>query len=239
MKHLDEKMFAAMRTTQTEGAAAEEAELVKGAAVGTAAGATANDAPEGPNALGPVDVERAFLRIGDEIVPFQTVHVLDGKLSLRLPKTFRIMPEELARLKYPSEHRPGLIYTDETHTVNLAFNLTSTPLNQEELEDFQEALTRMLRSTQPIERWMGEGMETVDGRKAGTCAFVIPTLTSSVFNLMFYSDLEDKALLCTFNCLESDMNDWKPVAEAMLRSMKWEHENDSQLPTSNQGGVRV
>lgn len=229
MNHMDEKILAVMRTNEKEENAEKEAEL--------GVEATADTAVE--NTVDGVDVQRAFLRIGDEVVSFQTVYILDGKLSLRLPKTFRVMPEELARLKYPSEHRPGLIYTDETHTVNLAFNHTSTLLNQEEIEDFQQALTHMMRSTQPIERWMGEGMEKVDGRKAGTCAFIVPTLNSSVFNLMFYSDLDDKALLCTFNCLEPDMNDWKPVAEAMFRSMKWELEPDSQISTSNQGGLRI
>lgn len=168
-----------------------------------------------------VDVHRAFLTIDGQTIPFQTVTVLDGKLSLRIPKTFRLMRPEEARLKYPSEHRPEFIFTDETHTLNLAFNLTSTLLDESELEDFQQAMCQMMRSTQPIERWLGEHEEIIDERKTGACDFVIPTLNSSVYNLMLFASVNDRALLITFNCLEEQQPEWKPVAQAMLRSIRW------------------
>lgn len=68
------------------------------------------------------------------------------------------MPEAYAKIKYPSERRPKLIYTNDTLTVNVTVNPTENRLFDDEMEVYQAELLKMLKRMQPNASWLSNGV---------------------------------------------------------------------------------
>ncbi|WP_051236259.1 hypothetical protein [Paenibacillus pinihumi] len=166
------------------------------------------------------NLEQQFLEVGGETLTFVTQELMDRRLSMKLPRNFQEMSEEMARIKYPSDRRPQLIFTNETGTVNLAFTHTASPVEKAEVGQFTEVMTASLRKAQKLRKWHGSGMLDTDETTVGYCEFVSPTLEEDIYNLMGFLSMEERALLCTFNCLGDDMKEWQPMAHAMMRSIR-------------------
>ncbi|WP_373681346.1 hypothetical protein [Aneurinibacillus soli] len=166
-----------------------------------------------------VDVQKPFIKIKGEVIPFEEKRLLGNSLKIHLPKAFSIMSPKMAALKYPSEKRPTLIYTNEDTTINMAFNYTKSQLKNSDVDSFKNNMVQILKKTQPLARWFDEGVENINGQNVGYCDFLVPSLDATIYNLLFFTDLRGKALLCTFNCLEEEMTDWKPIAKGIMESL--------------------
>ncbi|OAB45516.1 hypothetical protein [Paenibacillus glacialis] len=142
----------------------------------------------------------------------------EDKLSV-MPQLFKLMSPEMANLKYPSGRRPDHIFTNVEGTVNMAFTYTNTAVDETEIEDFTIEMAKILRKTQKLQKWYGDGVKE-HSIPIGYCEFLSPTITLNVYNLMFFVSLDDRAVLCTFNCLDVEMEDWKPAAHQMMASTK-------------------
>ncbi|MFY7729462.1 MAG: hypothetical protein ACOVRN_08100 [Flavobacterium sp.] len=54
----------------------------------------------------------------------------------------------------------------------------------------------------------------------GYIELVTPALDTDIYNLMFFTDLNGKLLICTFNCTKKDMEEWTPVAKEIMNSLE-------------------
>ncbi|WHX49671.1 hypothetical protein QNH46_03010 [Paenibacillus woosongensis] len=168
-----------------------------------------------------VSDKNMVLRIKDEVITFAPVIVLDGKIEVKIPKSFHLMPLEQAKFKYPSEHRPKVIYTSSEGTINMTFNPTDTALELEELPDFMERMADVLRSVQPIRNWMGtELIVNPSGLSMGCIRFVTAGVDGNLYNEMLLFILEGYVIIGAFNCLESDRDAWLPVAKVIVQSLR-------------------
>lgn len=167
-----------------------------------------------------LDIYQSFIEIEDERIRIIDRLLFEEKLQMRMPELFQEMHPELATLKYPSERRPAIIYTDESTTINLALTITNHDLDEEEVEEFQESMVDVLQQTQPSAKWLDEGITLVNDVSIGFIEIITPSLDGDIFNLMFFTPIADKALMGTFNCMEEDMEAWRPVAKAMLETLQ-------------------
>ena len=100
------------------------------------------------------------LTIDGAIIKFVGKTILEGQLKVDLPDNFTTMPIETARLKYPLESRPGLIFTAPDGTINIAFNHSQAALREDEaIENFTKKMTRTIEKTQPDVRWQENGVK--------------------------------------------------------------------------------
>ena len=214
LKFLDEKIIALrneMREqenhelTQQEAALQKEPELQQ----------------EDSKTLQQVDLHQDFVRIDNQEFPVISQSVLEGKMLIRMPNVFSIMPEELASLKYPSERRPNLIYTDETSTINLALNMTDYHLTEAEVEEFQEYMIEVLEQAHPSAKWLETGMMEIQEKNIGFIEVITPAIDGDIFNLMFFAALDGQTLIGTFNCMEEELENWRPVARSMVETLEF------------------
>lgn len=168
-----------------------------------------------------VDIYQNIITIDDEEVQVMEQPLLDGKMIIRMPKLFSIMSAELASLKYPSERRPNLIYTDTSSSINLAFNLTPHRLNEDGVAAFQENMMDILEQAQPSADWLDTDVQKIDGKTVGFLEVITPAIDGEIFNLMFFASVEGRALIGTFNCMEDDLDTWRPIARAMMESLQF------------------
>ncbi|WP_202710987.1 hypothetical protein [Sporosalibacterium faouarense] len=164
-----------------------------------------------------VDLE---FNIGNEKVLLQHKKILNDRIEILIPKSFNLMSEEMAKFKYPYERRPKLVYTNDTGSVNIAFNYTQSKVTNNQIKEYKDFFKETLSKLHPSAKWYRDYLIQVDNRDIGVLELLTPALDTKVYNLMFFTDLDGKLLMMTFNCTEKEMKDWKPVAECIMNSLK-------------------
>ncbi|WP_235616281.1 hypothetical protein [Lysinibacillus parviboronicapiens] len=215
MKFLDEKILALrneMREQEKHELAQKEAALQEN---------EPEPQQEEQHELQAIDLYQDFVDIDGEDVPVIDQRILNGKITLRMPKLFSIMLPELASLKYPSERRPNIIYTDESTTINLAFNMTPHVLTETGVAEFQENMIDVLEQAQPSAEWLDTDVIEINDKTIGFIEVITPAIDGDIFNLMFFASIDGQALIGTFNCMEEDLEDWRPIARAMMETLQF------------------
>ncbi|MEG0258726.1 MAG: hypothetical protein RR490_02645 [Niameybacter sp.] len=179
-----------------------------------------------------IDLYQTFMMIDNQEVAVIDQCVLEGEITLRMPKLFSIMLPELASLKYPSERRPTIIYTDESTTINLAFNMTPHSLADTEVAEFQENMIDMLEQAQPSAEWLDTDVIDINDKTIGFLEVITPAIDGDIYNLMFFAAIDGRALIGTFNCMEEDIETWRPIARAMMETLQF-------IPNGRNGGGRL
>lgn len=146
--------------------------------------------------------------------------LLDGKIELKIPKKFGIMSEELMKLKYPSERRPTLVYSNESGGINVTLNLTQNRANQDLIEPYVENFVNTFKKIHPSAEWIGSGVKEINGQKVGYLKLITPAIDTKIYNVMFFTDLSGKLLLSTFNCTEKSIYEWEQTADEIMNSLK-------------------
>jgi hypothetical protein len=150
----------------------------------------------------------------------ETKSLLDNKVELKIPKDFEIMSEEMMKLKYPSERRPALVYTNESGGINVALNLTQNDANQDIISAYKDNFVQSFKNLYPSAEWKDSGVNEINGRKVGYLELVTPAIDTEIYNLIFFTDLDGKLLLCTFNCTKKDITEWTSIAKEIMNSLK-------------------
>jgi len=150
--------------------------------------------------------------IDGKTIEFVEKSLLGNKIKIRLPQNFKKMSPETAALKYPFQRRPDLIYSNESFSVNITFKHSQNPLKETDIDIFKDAMIQILKKTHPTAPWLEDGVKEINGKKIGCVDSLYPFWDIKIYSLMFFTELENKALLCSFNCTEEEMADWRPVA---------------------------
>jgi hypothetical protein len=145
--------------------------------------------------------------------------ILDDKVEILLPTDFEIMSEEMMQWKYPSEQRPTLVYTDETGGVNVAFNHTTSTVEEAEFESLKNYLVSTMKNKYPTAKWKGTGIQTIHGRKVGYLELITPAIDTDIYNLLFFTTLDGRLLICTFNCVARKQKVWLEPAQEIMHSL--------------------
>ncbi|MGM1021519.1 MAG: hypothetical protein ACQEXV_13420 [Bacillota bacterium] len=164
--------------------------------------------------------ETKLLHIENDPLTLVPRTIWDGQIGFNIPRSFSLMPTEQATFKYPSEHRPEVIYASLEGTVNMTFNPTETSLEVNELPEFMEQMADVLRSVQPIRNWKGtEFTMNRSGLSIGKIRFVAAGIDANLYNEMLLFIHKGHVMVGTFNCLESNMEAWMPIAEHLTQSL--------------------
>lgn len=146
--------------------------------------------------------------------------LLNNKIELKVPKEFKVMSEDMMVIKYPSQNRPKLVYTNGTGGINVAVSLSQSEASQEMIPSFVDDFVAVFENAYPSADWKGKGVNTINGKEVGYLELVTPALDTKIYNLMFFTDLDGKLLICTFNCVKKSMGEWKSTAKEIMNSLK-------------------
>jgi len=164
------------------------------------------------------NISDGFIIIDDKKITVKRRFLLDKKMSVIMPEAFTLMSKEVAKIKYPSENRPAVIYTNEDTTINFTFTHRDDKASNEEIPGVKDAIQplvmRMFPSSSVIES------ETIEasGKNISYYDYITPALDMEIYNLTFMFSLEERLVLGGFNCPSDAMDDWKPVFLQMLES---------------------
>ncbi|MCL1983016.1 MAG: hypothetical protein FWG53_08030 [Clostridiales bacterium] len=145
--------------------------------------------------------------------------IIEGKLYMAIPEGFALMPPEIAELKYPSENRPDITYSDEEGTTTVNFTLTKDKLANDGIEAAMEYLQRVVAKMHPSSETISSGV--IEGElRIGHFDFISPAIDGGIYNLVFVFPLDGQFMLGTFNCMHLDMAAWLAPASQMVSSIR-------------------
>jgi hypothetical protein len=147
------------------------------------------------------------------------VAILSGHVIIDLPDDFKLMGEEMLAVKYPSNNRPTLVYTNESGSVNFAFNHTANHITKDQLPEFLQAFIQQFKSLYPQIKWIKKETTVVNGKSFIVMEFITPAIDTYIYNLMYVTELQGRMLMCSFNCTESQRAAWESKAKLALNSI--------------------
>ena len=152
-------------------------------------------------------------------ITFEELILLDGKLTVDLPNGFELMNEEMLVAKYPASNRPTLVYTNDSGSINFAFNHTKNQISADQLPELLPAFVQQFNSIYPQIEWFKKEVEIVNGKNFVVLEFITPAIDSRIYNIMYVTVLEGRMLMCSFNCMESQKDAWEAKAKESLNSV--------------------
>ena len=170
-------------------------------------------------ALGTADHLSAQSAQSEEVKLTERV-LLDGAVALLIPNTFALMSEEMLRLKYPSERRPTVVFSNERGSVNLAANLTSNLVRPDQISELHKAMESTFKNLYPSATWYRSEVITQDGRGYFVLDLLTPAADTHIRNIMLGTSFRGRLLLFSFNVTRELEKSWLDVGRKMLASVK-------------------
>jgi hypothetical protein len=99
--------------------------------------------------------------LNEELFEFERQELFDGKMSIMLPKKFTDMPPEYAKIKYPSEKRPGVIKMNELGSINFAFSLLDYNLSNQMVKEVKDGMRTIIKRIQPANVFIDSKEEVI------------------------------------------------------------------------------
>jgi len=146
--------------------------------------------------------------------------LLDGAVSVLIPESFSLMSEELLRLKYPSERRPTVVFSNERGSVNLAANLTANAVRPEQIVELHKAMEGTFKNLYPSATWYRSEVITQDGRRYFVLDLLTPAIDTQIRNIMYGTSFKGRLLMFSFNVTRELEKSWLEVGQRMLSSVR-------------------
>ncbi|WP_088825474.1 hypothetical protein [Listeria goaensis] len=156
--------------------------------------------------------------VDQQIFTFHKVELEPGAISMIVPTDFEEMNPDMVPVKYPSEHRPQVILTDDTSKFNITFLVTKNELKPGEMYNFTYAMYNAMRSMQPSTEFLSDGTRTLTEQEIGYLEMITPALDGKIYNLLFFSVWNNKIVQTSINCMVEDMELWQKFAHGMLET---------------------
>jgi hypothetical protein len=149
-----------------------------------------------------------------------TINLLSDKVKLLAPKELKSMSDEMWTAKYQRRTRPILVLSDEDGEVNLLADMTQLSATENQIEAFKNAQLQQLKKSRSDLSVLDEGVKTINGKKVGYFKFVTQAVDQKVFNYYFFTVVNGKILLFSFNTIEKLQKKWENTADEIVASLK-------------------
>lgn len=143
------------------------------------------------------------------------------KVELLVPHDFLVMTQGLMDEKYPDRgQKPSAILTSADGDVNLVISFTTQPIRPDQVTAYKDFQIAALKKSHPDATWIGDGVKTINGKDVGYYKLLSNATDQKIYNYYFFTILEGRVLLFSFNCTEALLPQWKDTAEEMVASLK-------------------
>ena len=145
-----------------------------------------------------------------------TVSILGGKVKILAPQDLSPMTDEMWTAKYQKSTKPIMVLTDDDVELNLIADITQQRATENQIASFKDFQIQQLRAKRPDLNLLSDGVKTINGKRVGYFKFVTQAVDQKVFNYYFFSIVEGKILLFTFNCIEKLQKKWESTADNIV-----------------------
>lgn len=151
-------------------------------------------------------------------VRFRYLPLFDETFCMLIPENFAPMPEEAAKARYISRHRPPVILTGPGYDENFGFHLLEN--EKGELSSLIGQMKETVKRHAPETIFYEEGTIMQADMESGWFDYKNFTLDEETYNMQFLVRSDSKLLAGTFNCRMRFYDMWKPLVLQSLSFVK-------------------
>lgn len=129
--------------------------------------------------------------------------------SVMLPNAFKIMPQKMAQVKYPSVFRPQRIYTTGDLSVNIGFSVFPDNLETSGTENTAKRMIETLIRDNPS--YCFYETQNLSQRNGTWFSFRSHAIDCDLYNMILISKISSGILQSNFNCLHVEKDEWETV----------------------------
>ncbi len=166
--------------------------------------------------------------IREKEIRFRWFSLFDGKFRMPVPETFTVMPEQIAKVRYPCIYRPPIILTGPGYDENLGFRFMDCMEDVRKAGDDGTDMDRLLQRMQDtVRRYTPEAVIYERGRfglcemEGGWFEYKNFTVDEETYNMQFIFRAGNGFLIGTFNCRMVFYGEWKPWILKALEHTEW------------------
>lgn len=158
--------------------------------------------------------------VGDAWEEFSRIELFDSKMAVMIPASYVLMDEQAAKLKYPSEQRPQVIYSNPEGDVNFTFSLFDTPITDRQVMQAIDQFQLVIKKIQPANIFYEKKQDPLNGSVVGWFDFKGYALDDQIYTMMYVTPIDGKVMHGIFNCRFSESLSWKHVALQLMQSIE-------------------
>lgn len=151
---------------------------------------------------------------------FADRELLDGQISLRIPEDFVALDADVVHVLYPLGNRPQLVMGNEPFYFMIGFNHTQHRIPNEQMNEFPAVARALLEKCGPQVQTVKTETILCGDRQVATMHFISQTVDEALYNLMFYTTLDERLLIGFINFRYQDRKTLAPLAEEIVASYR-------------------
>ena len=144
--------------------------------------------------------------------------MFDG-FKIKIPSEFKIMSDEIVKVKYPNGNSPSLVYTNDKTTINVALVMNDVTMKNSQIEEYVKTMESTYKNySKDVKLKFWER----NNHKIGEMEFTTQGLDTEIYNHIITFSVNDKLRLVNFNCTKEQMSEWKEVSKFIVDSIMFE-----------------
>lgn len=147
--------------------------------------------------------------------------ILEDKAKIYIPTDFEELDVEEIALLYPLGNKPQTVFGNSYFDFTVGFNHTEHRLPDNLMVEFSKVVKILLEKSGPKVRIFKEDSFNTNGTTISTLEFTSHTLTDVVYNMMFFSSLEERVLIGFINFNSKNLKRNKSIALEVIKSFEY------------------
>jgi len=148
------------------------------------------------------------------------ISLFRGTAAIAAPAILTKMNEQVWKLKYGDMPQPELAISDSAAEINLLGERTEQPCAENQLAQYKDFRIANLKKTRKDITVIDQGIKEISGKKIGFLKFMSEAADSRIFNYYFFTVVDKKIMMFTFNCMEKHRKVWEKTADAIAESLR-------------------
>lgn len=153
-------------------------------------------------------------------VKFEDLPLVDGRITMRVPKDFEPLPPAVIDQVFYMQNKPQFVYENPYLPFSLTFTLTSMDTDDAKTEVMFPYMLSTVKKVGPGVRVLSTGKKMVHDLKLRWFESVSKTITEPSYRKVFIFTLDNKLTICNMVCPSSFMERYKPIMDEMIDTLQ-------------------
>lgn len=161
---------------------------------------------------------------------YKTLNLLQDQLQIEIPLQLEPMELKIFQLKYPMENPENtMAFSNEDGTVSMLISPRQERAKQADLPKYKKLLFESFGNN-PLIDFKKMEFKKINDRDFILIEMITPAADTRVYNKMFVTTSNGYLLMGTFNCTVSHQNEWRPIADRIISSVKVKNSVPAESP---------
>lgn len=149
-------------------------------------------------------------------VETEYIRVENNKFFIKVPTSFKNLNSEAINERYSGDV-PGVVFSNDEGTINIAINMTENYMKNNEIKDYKTHMEGLLKESDG--EIVSASYYEVDNHNVGQIKLISDSGDTKIYNNTIFFAYNDKLIIVTFNCTKELQEEWQGVGDFITDSL--------------------